>query len=245
MKRTVIVLLLALTGMICFAQSKTFYFDGISFEHHKSWEFSQTKENSTTNISSSNTKESTSGLFKIGIPSNVIITKSKVKEDLYIDIEGVVEQWADEMKEHCLKNKLSPRHKNSITDETIGANIIEAKFIDCHCYDKWGKLGVFERLYAFEQADYIITILVRGIIDAKIKMILNSFWFMPETNADAIIIPDQEEQSTESSTSRITVRKGDTLGSLAKKHNTTVKEIKKLNNLKSDFLRVGQKLRVR
>jgi murein DD-endopeptidase MepM/ murein hydrolase activator NlpD len=43
----------------------------------------------------------------------------------------------------------------------------------------------------------------------------------------------------------ITVRKGDTLGGLAKKYRTTVNTLKKLNNMKSDFLREGQKLRVR
>jgi murein DD-endopeptidase MepM/ murein hydrolase activator NlpD len=43
----------------------------------------------------------------------------------------------------------------------------------------------------------------------------------------------------------ITVRRGDTLGAFAKKYRTTVDRIKKLNKMKSDFLREGQKLRVR
>lgn len=41
-----------------------------------------------------------------------------------------------------------------------------------------------------------------------------------------------------------TVRKGDTLGSIARKHHTTIAKIKKVNKLKSDRLRVGQKLRL-
>ena len=40
------------------------------------------------------------------------------------------------------------------------------------------------------------------------------------------------------------VKTGDTLGKLAKKYNTTVEFIKKSNNLKSDVIRIGQKLRV-
>jgi membrane-bound lytic murein transglycosylase D len=40
------------------------------------------------------------------------------------------------------------------------------------------------------------------------------------------------------------VKAGDTLASIAKKHNTTVAKIKKLNNLKSDKIKVKQKLRV-
>ncbi|MDO4496588.1 MAG: transglycosylase SLT domain-containing protein [Bacteroidales bacterium] len=41
------------------------------------------------------------------------------------------------------------------------------------------------------------------------------------------------------------VRKGDTLGSIARKNHTTVAKIKKLNNLKSDRISVGKKLKVR
>ncbi len=41
------------------------------------------------------------------------------------------------------------------------------------------------------------------------------------------------------------VRKGDTLGRIAQKYHTSVSKIKKLNHLKSDFIRDGQRLRVR
>ena len=41
------------------------------------------------------------------------------------------------------------------------------------------------------------------------------------------------------------VRKGDNLGKIAAKYHTTVSKIKKLNHLRSDFIREGQRLRVR
>lgn len=41
------------------------------------------------------------------------------------------------------------------------------------------------------------------------------------------------------------VRKGDYLGAIARKHHTTVSKIKKLNRLRSDNIREGQRLRVR
>lgn len=41
-----------------------------------------------------------------------------------------------------------------------------------------------------------------------------------------------------------TVKKGDSLWSIAKKHNVTVDHIKKLNNLKTNDLKVGQKLKL-
>lgn len=43
----------------------------------------------------------------------------------------------------------------------------------------------------------------------------------------------------------ITVKKGQTLGGIAQRYKTSVFKIKKLNNLRSDFIREGQRLRVR
>ncbi len=42
-----------------------------------------------------------------------------------------------------------------------------------------------------------------------------------------------------------TVRYGDTLSSIAQRHHTSVSNIKRMNGLRSDFIREGQKLRVR
>jgi LysM repeat protein len=41
------------------------------------------------------------------------------------------------------------------------------------------------------------------------------------------------------------VRRGETLGSIAKKYHTYVSTIKRLNGLRSDFIREGQRLRVK
>lgn len=49
----------------------------------------------------------------------------------------------------------------------------------------------------------------------------------------------------QSPTAYYKVRKGDTLGKIAQKFHTTVSRLKKLNNLRSDFIREGQRLRVR
>lgn len=43
----------------------------------------------------------------------------------------------------------------------------------------------------------------------------------------------------------VTVKKGDTLGAIAKRNNTTVAKLKRLNGLKGDAIGVGKKLRVR
>ena len=41
------------------------------------------------------------------------------------------------------------------------------------------------------------------------------------------------------------VRPGDNLGRIAQKYHTSVSKLKKLNHLRSDFIRDGQRLRVR
>lgn len=51
--------------------------------------------------------------------------------------------------------------------------------------------------------------------------------------------------STANGTSTYTVKSGDNLWVIAKKFNTTVDKLRKLNNLKSDNLNVGQKLKVK
>ena len=65
-----------------------------------------------------------------------------------------------------------------------------------------------------------------------------------KTNTDAVV-NNTNEQTGDTSPVYITIRRGDTLGALARKHRTTVEQIKRLNKMKSDFLREGQRLRIR
>ena len=61
-----------------------------------------------------------------------------------------------------------------------------------------------------------------------------------------VVEVDESKVSSSSKVSRtVTVRKGDTLGSIAQRNRTTVTKIKRLNGLKNNNIRVGQKLRVR
>ena len=67
-----------------------------------------------------------------------------------------------------------------------------------------------------------------------------------------VSVPNPTPQTVQPTTPKPTtsaqyykVRKGDNLGKIAAKYHTTVSKIKKLNHLRSDFIREGQRLRVR
>ena len=59
-----------------------------------------------------------------------------------------------------------------------------------------------------------------------------------------VINKDQSDNNSQGKL-YITVKKGQTLGGIAQRYKTSIYKIKKLNNMRSDFLREGQRLRVR
>ena len=73
------------------------------------------------------------------------------------------------------------------------------------------------------------------------------------SSSDKRLVVEVDEQSVKSSKSDKrssgakyhTVRRGDTIGGIARKYGTTAAKIRKLNGLRKDTIRVGQKLRVR
>ncbi len=56
---------------------------------------------------------------------------------------------------------------------------------------------------------------------------------LPEINAEEMLVWDE-----------VTVRNGDTLSHIARRHNTSVAELRRANDLNGDFLRAGQTLRI-
>ena len=65
-----------------------------------------------------------------------------------------------------------------------------------------------------------------------------------KTDTVATKVP-QKTQKPKQEKVYYTVVKGDNLSSIAKKNNTTIQKIKQLNNMKSDVVRIGQRLRIR
>lgn len=69
---------------------------------------------------------------------------------------------------------------------------------------------------------------------------------MPNPNPNNQAQQQQQQGSRSSGSPQYyRVRKGDNLGKIAIKHHTTVSKLKKLNHLRGDFIREGQRLRVR
>ena len=59
-----------------------------------------------------------------------------------------------------------------------------------------------------------------------------------------LIVNENASSTPQTNLFTYTVQKGDNLYNIARKYNTTVNELKKLNNLTSDVLQIGQKLQV-
>ena len=60
-----------------------------------------------------------------------------------------------------------------------------------------------------------------------------------------VIVDEKRKASGKSSPETIRVKNGDNLGAIAKRYNTTVAKIKRLNGLKNSNIRAGQRLRIR
>ena len=66
------------------------------------------------------------------------------------------------------------------------------------------------------------------------------------TTTTSVVTPQKPKKSEpKNKPVYVTVRKGDTLGGIAKRNRTTVAKIKRLNGLKNNNIRVGRKLRVK
>lgn len=91
-----------------------------------------------------------------------------------------------------------------------------------------------------------------NIIDfAEYKLKCDTLYISGYKSATAVSLGQNSSSNTttatvnQGGTTYYTVKNGDTLSHIAAKYHTTVTKIKQLNGLRSDFLKIGQRLRVR
>lgn len=104
-----------------------------------------------------------------------------------------------------------------------------------------------ETVYVVKKGDYLSTIGLRHGVTAKEIADANGIGLN-----DKILVgqklkipaakPKAEEKNVVAEGEIYVVKKGDVLGTIARKHKISVAQLKKANNLKSDMIRVGQKL---
>ena len=73
----------------------------------------------------------------------------------------------------------------------------------------------------------------------------DSVYMSPDSNIRVVETADTGTPKSSSARKTVTVRNGDTLGSIAKRNHTTVAALRRLNGIKGSAIRAGQKLRVK
>ena len=104
-----------------------------------------------------------------------------------------------------------------------------------------------DTVYSIAKANNIdpqILIKDNGIIDNKLKVGQNLRIRVMESEIEECFGPDYTPPINTNLTTTYTVKKGDSLYSIAKKFNTSVNNIQNLNNLKTTSLSIGQKLKI-
>lgn len=104
-----------------------------------------------------------------------------------------------------------------------------------------------EKLYRVQKGDMLSTLAVRFGVTAKEIAAANGIGLNdPIYEGKTLKIPAQKPKSAEEKAKAegeiYVVAKGDVLGTIARKHKVSVAQLKAANNLKSDKIRVGQKL---
>lgn len=158
MKNIFVILIFTCWAFVGFSQN-SYYLDGIGFNYSPKTKIFDATEAGVTYV----------------VAGNVTITKSKIDRDKRISAEQIVKKTSDEIEE---TTTLPIIQRDDVINETIGIQSIETKSVTI-IYKK----KIFNRLYAFIQDDYLIQIVVTGVygkVDKNTKMILDSFYFMPE-----------------------------------------------------------------
>lgn len=126
--------------------------------------------------------------------------------------------------------------------DSIGTKVVNGKTYIMHKVSKGEGVYGISKKYGVTSDD-----IYANNSDADKGIKIDQVLLIPSKYSSANTASIPKPQTTTTTTYKTekkyhTVEKGNTLSTIAKKYNTTVTEIKKLNNLKSDNINLGQKL---
>lgn len=100
-------------------------------------------------------------------------------------------------------------------------------------------------LYYVKKGDTLYSLSKKYQVSTNLLMVANSLTSDKIKIGQKLLVPyDSETSSPEELAGNYFVKKGDTLSSLAKKYHTNINELKRVNNLRTNTLYVGQKISV-
>lgn len=103
-------------------------------------------------------------------------------------------------------------------------------------------INIKETIYTVEKGDSLWKIAQKYNISVKELIEKNNLTDLTIQIGQKLLIPIQEDKTISNNT--YTVKKGDTLWSVAKNNNITVNELKEKNNLNNNLLKIGQVLNI-
>lgn len=104
--------------------------------------------------------------------------------------------------------------------------------------------GTTQNIYTVQSGDTLYKIATQNNTTVDILKELNNLTNNTLSIGQQLMLPSKEIIEVPSNTINYTVKKGDSLYALAKTYNTTVDNIKTLNNLTSNTLSIGQILKI-
>lgn len=120
---------------------------------------------------------------------------------------------------------------------------------------RWNELGYAKSDHihltnsGYQLKGYLLYKSIKNTLNHIEKKGENQILAIPVKNYDELIEENRKKvhpkSATRSGSGTHVVKSGDTLGAISRKYGVSVKELKRMNNLKSDLIRIGQVLKVK
>ncbi len=187
------------------------------------------------------------------LKDSVLSSRTEIKTNLIVDMPSVSEYNDDEMNEEVsvtqmpkvaettMETQSTETANNLDTDATRIAETVKASVVVEESSKKAQEVA--EHYHIVNKNETLYSLAKRYNTTVGKILIANNLETTIIKEGQKLLIYSASA-STQTPLVKWTVSKGDTLIGIAKQHNTTVADIKAINNLRSDTIKIGQELKI-